>query len=312
MFLICGEALYDMFAGEASPDGGLSLDARPGGSPFNVAIGLARLGSPVAFYGAISQDMLGEQLHERLNTEGVDTRFVMRSDQPTTLSIVGAKPDGTPAYTFYGVNAADRSLPLGDVPALPPSVTGLHVGSYSLVVNPIADTISALVAREAGHRLISLDPNVRPAIEPDMAVWRRRVAEIAVQADVIKASREDLELLWPGKSIDALAGKWLSEAASLVVVTDEDKGVLAHSRKQSVRVMAEPCKVVDTVGAGDAFQAALLHGMARLRLMPANRLADITEADMMRLAAFACRAAAVTCSRRGASLPYVRDFGREL
>lgn len=303
MFLVCGEALYDVFTGETSADGALAMTARAGGSPFNVAIGLARLGTPVSFLGGVSRDRLGELLFQRLRSEGVDTRFVVLSDRPTTLSLVGAKPDGTPAYTFYGVQSADRSLTIDDVPALSASVTGLHVGSYSLVATPIADAIAGLVAREAGHRLISLDPNVRPAIEPDMRVWRRRVMAIAEQADVIKASHEDLNLLWRGKSAEWLAGRWLSGATALVVVTHGKDGAIAYSRKHVVRVPAEPTEVVDTVGAGDAFQAALLHGLASLGLASAAKLADVTDAGMLRLLAYAGRAAAVTCSRRGADLP---------
>jgi fructokinase len=309
MYLVCGEALYDVFVGDEAPGGGLSLDAHAGGSPFNVAIGLARLGSQVGFLGGLSRDQLGKRLHARLGAEGVDRRFLVRMNRPTTLSLVSKTAEGTPAYTFYGAGAADRSLSVEDLPVLPQPITGLHFGSYSIVAAPTADALVCLAEREAGKRLITLDPNVRPAVEPDMKVWRRRIDRLAKLAALIKVSKEDLALLWPGKSADAIARRWLDGGAGLVVVTKGEYGAMAYTDRHFVGNLASKAKVVDTVGAGDSFQAALLHALASLSLTSKAKLAGMAHPELIAVLAYASRAAAITCSRRGADLPRATDLG---
>ena len=309
MYVVCGEALFDVFVGEDRRDGSLPLDARAGGSPFNVAIGLARLGSPAGFLAGLSRDPLGERLAARLDAEGVDTRYLVRSDRLTTLSLVGKTPEGTPAYTFYGAGAADRSLTLADLPDLPRKVIGLHFGSYSIVAKPGADALAALAEREAGSRLISLDPNVRPTVEPDMKVWRRRIDALAGTASLIKVSSEDLALLWPGKSIDAIAKQWLDLGVALVVVTLGEKGALAYTARHAVAIAAAKTRIVDSVGAGDSFQAALLHALAAMKLTSKSKLALISQSEMIAVLNYANRAAAITCGRRGADLPSAIELG---
>ena len=175
MILVCGEALFDLFLAEEDGPGALRFDACAGGSPFNVAVGVARLGGAVGLLAGVSRDLLGARLEAMLEAEGVDTRYLVRSDRPTTLSVVGSDAEGQPAYAFYGAGAADRSVDASELPALDGAVTGLHLGSYAIAVAPIADALARLVEREA-RRFVSLDPNVRPTIEPDMAVWRSRIA----------------------------------------------------------------------------------------------------------------------------------------
>ncbi len=309
MYVVCGEALFDVFVGEERADGSLLLDARAGGSPFNVAIGIARLGSPAGFLAGLSRDPLGERLAARLEAEGVDTRYLARNGRLTTLSLVGKTAEGTPAYTFYGAEAADRSLTSADLPSFPRKVIGLHFGSYSIVAQPVADAFAKLAAREAGSRLISLDPNVRPTVEPDMKVWRRRVGALAGTSTLIKASAEDLELLWPGRSIDTIARQWLDLGVALVVVTLGEKGALAYTAGHAVAIGAAKVKVVDSVGAGDSFQAALLHALAAMKLTSKAKLAKISRAELIALLGYAGRAAAITCGRRGADLPRATELG---
>jgi fructokinase len=309
MYLVCGEALFDVFVGDVRADGSLALDARAGGSPFNVAIGLARLGASTGFLTGLSRDPLGEQLFFRLEAEGVDTRYVIRSDRPTTLSLVGRTAAGTPAYTFYGSGAADRSLTPADLPSLPREVIGLHLGSYSIVATPTADALAELAEREAGRRLISLDPNVRPTVEPDMQVWRQRIGKLAESAALIKASSEDLALLWPGRNADDIARQWLETGAVLVVVTLGENGARAYTSRHAAAIGAAGTAVVDTVGAGDSFQAALLHGLTSLKLTSKARLAAIGPAELTALLTYANRAAAITCARRGADLPRAKELG---
>ncbi|MDT8260527.1 PfkB family carbohydrate kinase, partial [Pseudomonas aeruginosa] len=200
MYLVCGEALFDVFSLEsAARSNELGFTAIAGGSPFNVAVGLRRLGVEVALFGGLSSDYLGARLRRVLEEEGVDCGFLVPSDAPTTLAMVGLDASGSAQYQFRGEGCADRQVRLEHLPTLDGRIRGLHVGSYTLVVTPVADTLLALVRRESDRRLVSLDPNVRLDPQPDIDLWRRRVEAFASHAHLIKASEEDLALLYPDR-----------------------------------------------------------------------------------------------------------------
>ena len=302
MYLICGDALFDFFLTDETAPGAATYSARAGGSPFNVAIGIARLEGKSSMMTGLSTDMLGVRLRQVLEAEGVDTRFAIESDRPTTLSLVGLDATGSPAYQFYGDNAADTSIQTTQLPVLGDDITGLHFGSYSIVVSPGADAL-AVLARENSARFISLDPNIRPTIEPDMAVWQARIADLLPHVDLLKISKEDIDVLHPGKSLDELALGWLAAGVGLVVVTDggeSARGWLANGWQ--AEVFPPATKVVDTVGAGDTFQAALLAELA-LRGKPREVIDGLNETSLSEILMTAAKAAAITCSRRGANMP---------
>jgi fructokinase len=307
MFLVCGEALYDVFAADEEADGALRLSARAGGSPFNVAIGLARLGHAAALLTGVSRDQLGERLVRHLAREGVETRYLVRSGRRTTLSLVGLDATGAPSYTFYGVGSADCSLTEADMPRLGDDVVGLHFGSYSIAVAPTADAFAALARREAG-RLISLDPNVRLSVEPDVAVWHARIGALLPLAGLVKVSMEDLSALAPGAAAADVARAWRDRGPSLVVVTDGARGAAAWSAAGHVSVPGSAIDVVDTVGAGDAFQAALLAGILDHGVGTRQALSTLSGNAIGDLLAAAGRAAALTCTRRGADLPRAAEL----
>ena len=302
MYLICGEALFDCFPGAESENGALHFQARAGGSPFNVAIGVARLGGSSALLTGISTDMLGRQLVHMLEREGVDTQYLVRSSHPTTLVMVGVDAQGQPDYTMYGTDSADRSVTTAELPPIGPEITGLHFGSYSLVVRPVADALASIAA-SAGDRFVSVDPNVRLTVEPDLDLWRTRVAEYAAAAHLLKISSEDLAALYPGVDPETKVTDWHDAGVRLVVVTDGGNKVTGWlPGTDPVHVTPPRVEVRDTVGAGDTFQAALLsrlseHGRATEVLMMLDR------AGLGELLTFAATAASITCSRRGADLP---------
>ncbi len=302
MFLICGEALYDVFP-LAETATGFTLDARIGGSPFNVAVGLSRLARPVAFFTGLSSDPLGRRLERALAAEGIDTDYLVRKHNPTTLAVVGLTAAGVPHYTFYGHEAADRAVTRADLPALPEAVTGLHFGSFSVMVGDTAESFLALARKHAATRLISYDPNVRLNVEPDVAQWRARVEEISAIADMMKVSDEDLDLLFPGDEVESAVSRWHSRGVRLVVVTRGAEGALASLGGESFQLPGRKVETVDTVGAGDTFQAALLCGLEELGKASKPGLAALTTDECRRLVGFAIQAAAVTCTRRGADLP---------
>lgn len=307
MFLICGEALFDLFGSE-DPDHSLNFDARIGGSPFNVAIGLARLGEKAAFFGGISRDALGEKLLQKLKDEQISDRYVLRSDHLTTLSLVQQNTQGHPAYTFYGANAADRMVTEDDLPDFEQSPEFIHIGSYTALTDPISTALKTLVQRERSRSLISFDPNIRPTVVPDMDLWRKNTESLVPLADIIKVSDEDLELIYPGQPVEAIAKDWLANGAILVVVTKGKDGASAFIADREVSAPGVSVRIEDTVGAGDTFQAALLSGLNTLGVNDRQTLADLDSDRVKRLMAFCTQAAAVTCSRRGADLPKWTDL----
>ncbi|HVY05411.1 MAG TPA: carbohydrate kinase [Burkholderiales bacterium] len=302
MFVVGGEALFDVFAGAPSADG-LVLEARTGGSPFNVAIGLARLGQASAFFGAISRDAFGNRLMSALADEGVDTGAVRRTDAPTTLSVVGLDDRGVPTYFFHGDHGADRDLPVAALASIPAQARVFHFGSYSLLVEPVASTLRALVESQCKRSLVAYDPNVRLNVEPQLDRWREVVAWMAAHTHVLKASEEDLALLFPGVDLQTLAGKWLDQGAALIVVTRGGEGAVAWTRNARVERPAKKVVVVDTVGAGDTFQAAMLAWLSEHDRLHPRAPAALEAGDLAALLDFAVAAAAITCSRRGAQLP---------
>ncbi|MCW7537813.1 carbohydrate kinase [Aquabacterium sp. A7-Y] len=302
MFVVCGEALMDVYTGEPTP-AGLGLDARLGGSPYNVAVGLARLGRPVAFLGGVSTDAFGERLLQALRQERVDVSTVVRSTGPTTLSVVGLNAHGVPEYAFHGQGAADRLLTQQSLPALPEATRVLQFGSYTTVVEPVGSALRALAARECGRRLVAYDPNVRLNVEPDVSRWQAVVEVMATCAHLVKVSDEDLGCLYPGVPAAEVAQRWLGQGARLVVVTRGGEGSLAWTRQVQAQAPARAVAVVDTVGAGDTFQAALLTRLDELDALSPAALEGLSAETLAGVLGFASRAAAITCSRRSADLP---------
>lgn len=311
MYLVCGEALFDFFSendasGLASK---VNFKAIAGGSPFNVAVGLRRLGVDAALLAGLSTDYLGRRLLQVLQDEGVCQDYLLDFAAPTTLAMVAVGANGSPQYSFRGEGCADRQLQPEHLPALGPEVRGLHIGSFSLVVQPIADTLLALVRRESGKRLISLDPNVRLNPEPDIDLWRNRIATLVELADLIKVSDEDLHLLYPGQDPAQVIEGWLQHRCQLVFLTRGGAGASVFSRAHgSWSTPASAVKIVDTVGAGDTFQAALIAWLTEQQLDSVEGVKQLGREQIDRMLKFAVQAAALTCSKTGPDLPYRKQL----
>lgn len=307
MYLVCGEALFDFFSeddasGLASK---VNFKAIAGGSPFNVAVGLRRLGVDAALFAGLSTDYLGRRLQQVLQAEGVRADYLVDFAAPTTLAMVAVGANGSPHYSFRGEGCADRQLRLEHLPQLGPEVRGLHIGSYSLVVQPIADTLLTLVQRESGKRLISLDPNVRLNPEPNIELWRSRIATLVELADLIKVSDEDLSLLYPEQDPQRVIEGWLQYRCQLVFLTRGGEGATVFSKAHgSWSVPACSVKIADTVGAGDTFQAALITWLTEHQLDSVEGVQSLGREQIDGMLKFAVQAAALTCSKTGPDLPY--------
>lgn len=308
MILVCGEALMDVFTQEATSSG-MVLDARVGGSPVNVAIGLARLGVQAAFFGGISQGVLGQRLVSALTAESVDIRYIARSHAPTTLSLIELNDQGVPSYAFYGEGGADRSLSVEALDILHGATPdALHFGSYTMVVEPVASVQRQLVERYQAQALISYDPNIRLNVQPDLQPWLAALQFMVPRVGLLKISLEDFALLLPDVTLETQVQEWLNKGVALVVVTRGSDGVSAWSAAHRVDVQAYPCQLVDTVGAGDSFQAAMLAWLEEHNSLSRASVTALAFDKIRQMLMFAARAAALTCSRQGADLPSLADL----
>ncbi|MGY8664298.1 carbohydrate kinase [Bradyrhizobium sp. UFLA05-109] len=305
MILVCGEALADLFVVER-PDSGLTARVTLGGSPLNVAIGLARLEETAAFCGGISSDRLGMALRRKLESERVALDYVVNSDRLTTISIVTTDPSGQPSYSFHGEGKADREVGIDALPgSLPAEVCALTFGSYTLAVAPVADAYLALARREAGRRVISVDPNLRPTVTPNLEDWKRRFGAFLSIADIVKASEEDIAAAYgEDAKTDEVVADWFASGPSIVLVTHGGNGATSYLKSgEKFSVPGKPINVVDTVGAGDTFHAAILSHLSSSGKLSKECIADLTAPELARAIEFAVTAAAITCSRQGADLP---------
>jgi fructokinase len=307
MIVSCGEALIDFLPRAESADAPATFAAFPGGSPFNVAIAIARLGQPAAFFGGLSSDLFGETLRKHLEQSGADFSLANFSDRPSTLAFVSVV-NGNARYAFLDEGSAGRMLTENDLPALPKKVAALHCGSFSLAKEPCGSAFEALMRREKTDRVISFDINVRPTLIKNRDGYLARVDRLAAMADLIKLSEEDLEWLAPSSSFEALADRLQDLGARIVVLTRGAGGAVALSGMQRTEVPSIPVKVADTIGAGDTFTAAMLARLSERQLLTKHAVARLSPAETSDMLTFAARAAAITVSRPGANPPWLREL----
>jgi fructokinase len=306
MMLSCGDALID-FVPLVAADGRDAVRPAVGGSCLNVAVGMARLGAPTGFVGGISTDLFGRMIADHAKSSGVDIAYATRSDRQTTLAFVRII-GGESQYAFYDAATAAREwifsrdmIPFG-------SVEALHVGSTTLVHDQGAAETAALIADAKSRATIAFDPNCRPNLVKDIDAYRARIDAFADEADIVKMSDVDFNYLHGEAAYAERASSLLLRGPSLVVVTCGNQGAQAwHRNAGMVEVEAPKIEVVDTIGAGDSFQAALLFALRELNCIARKKLQAIAADDLRRALSFACGCAAVTCTRAGADPPWQRE-----
>ena len=302
MILCCGEALIDMLP-RLTADGEGAFAPHPGGAVFNTAVALGRLDAPVGFLSGLSTDFFGDQLRASLETSRVATDHVVFSDRPTTLAFVRLV-HGQASYAFYDENTAGRLLSPADLPRLAESVDALFFGGISLIAEPCGASYEALMSREAPRRLTMIDPNVRAGFVSDEHAYRERIARLLAMADIVKVSDEDLNWLEGPGEIDSMARGLLTCGPKLVIVTHGADGVTGYTAGYTVFVAAKPATVVDTVGAGDTFNAGFMARLQARGLLNKAALVSLAEQDTREALDFGASAAAITVSRAGANPPW--------
>ncbi|SNS12922.1 carbohydrate kinase family protein [Antarctobacter heliothermus] len=299
MILCCGEALIDMLPRQTDA-GEPAFAPYAGGAVFNTAIALGRLGAPSGYLGGLSNDLFGQMLAEALTASKVDYSLCPRSGRPSTLAFV-TLTDGQARYAFYDENTAGRMLSEPELPSLDDTTEALFFGGISLVSEPQANSYAALCSR-AGDRVVMIDPNIRPGFITNEASYRARLAAMLARADIVKISDEDMD--WLGTDPASL----LQGDTSVVLVTLGAEGVDVMTAKGTHRVPARRVTVVDTVGAGDTFNAGFLAGLHKAGLLSRKALATAPAENLGSAAELGVRSAAVTVSRAGANPPWEHEL----
>ena len=302
MILCCGEALIDMILAKTAA-GEDAYIPRPGGAVFNTAIALGRLGVRTGFLSGVSTDPFGERLAAALAADGVDASRLIRSDRPTTLAMVHLK-DGAATYSFHDEGSAGRMISADDAKDPPKDAKTLFFGGISLAAEPAADAYAEMLARWRAGRMVMIDPNIRPAFIRDEARYRARLSAMFALSDIVKVSDEDLAWLTGRDAVEAGAREILGSGPATVIVTKGEKGATAFTETGALSVPARQVECVDTVGAGDTFNAGFLAALAERGALRR----DPGEQDLMAALALGAAAAAVVCTRTGADPPRRKDL----
>ncbi|WP_314413145.1 carbohydrate kinase family protein [Streptomyces kroppenstedtii] len=300
MIVVAGEALIDLVPSE--PGALAALAPRRGGGPYNTAVALGRLGSRAAFCSRISTDAFGAALADGLREAGVDVSSVQRGAEPTTLAVASIAADGSAGYSFYVEGTADRLFSAPD--RLPEGARAVSFGTCSLVLEPGASAYEELMRTASAQGVFTtLDPNIRAGLIPDPDAYRARFKSWLPSVSLLKLSEEDAR--WLGGT----PREWLASGPSAVVITRGGDGLTAFTRDGGeYSVPGEPVDVVDTIGAGDTVNAALLHGLAARDALSEVGPVGLGADGWGELLRFAARAAAITCSRAGAEPPYAHEL----
>jgi fructokinase len=306
MIICCGEALIDMLPRE-STQGEPAFAPYAGGAVFNSAIALGRLGIPAEFFSGLSSDLFGQQIREVLASSNVGSRYADISARPTTLAFVRLT-DGHASYTFYDENTAGRMLTEADLPAFDTDVDAVLFGAISLIPEPCGSAYEALMRREHGSRVTMLDPNIRPGFIQDKDRHLARMSRMIAIADIVKLSDDDLSWFGEGGSQDDIAANWLGRGPKLVIITSGSKGATGYSRNHKITVASQRVEVVDTVGAGDTFNAGVLASLHDQVLLSKAAIGTLSETAIQQALSLGARAAAITVSRAGANPPWRREI----
>jgi fructokinase len=298
---VMGEALIDLLVDR---DGNVTSSI--GGGELNKARALARLGVPVSFLGGLSRDSLGRRIRRALEADGVAIALPNATHAPTTLAIASLATDGSATYRFLLQRTSVTEVtPSAALDAVPANTAMLLTGGIGMALSPFAEAIVAVVNGAPADCIVMIDPNVRPAIVDSHPQYRATLEALLVRADIIKVSAEDLHHLFPNRDCMKAARSLHKHRGAVVIVTDGGKEVCIVTAQGEDRCAVPETKVVDTVGAGDAFSGGFaawifLQGFTRASLQDITAMTSAVQA--------AIAVATVTCQRQGADPPHRSDL----
>lgn len=301
MIICCGEALIDMIQ-QRSVDGKDLFLPIAGGAIFNTAIALGRLGISTGFVSGISTDLFGDQIIQELEKSQVQTDYCIRSNQPSTLAFVKLNKE-IASYSFFDENSAGRNLSASAIPGLPEKLDAMHFGGISLISEPCGSAFEGIQSKNRNNTVISLDPNIRSDFIKNPTSHRTRILRMIGNSDIVKVSDEDLEWTCDGTNPNEMLKSWLLSGTTLVIVTKGGEGATAHASWGNIHIPAFEVEIVDTIGAGDTFNAGLLAGLKNQGLLSKQRLRQINSKELSAAIEYASKVAAYTVTQSGANSP---------
>lgn len=308
MILCCGEALIDMLPDQTAA-GDACFVPRSGGAIFNTALALGRLGIEVGMVTGLSTDMFGKQLKRDLVDSQVDVSHIVYSNRPTTLAFVQIV-NGHANYAFYDENTAGRMLEKPEISKISRDTKAMFFGGISLACEPCGSSYAALCLEHAKHLPIMLDPNIRPAFIENEAAYRERLTRMLGVVDIVKVSDEDLDWIQNGAiDIFTKAQTLLDHGPTIVILTQGENGAAAFRKGHDpVEIKSPMVDVVDTVGAGDTFNAGFLASLVQQNALNRTILGNLSS-DVLRKALLnGAQIAAVTVGRAGANPPWASEL----
>ena len=306
MIICCGEALIDMIPNNLD-NGETAFIPKIGGAVLNTSICLGRFGANVAFLGSVSNDLFGEMIIEELEKSKVKTSLCVKTSQNTTLAFAKIA-NGTTTYSFFDENSSNKNISLKDVVLDDKDVTTLYVGGISLMSEPNGSEIESFVNKQSSSKVVFFDPNIRPNFIENRSIFIQRFENILSQSDIIKISDEDFEWLYPDTSFEELHKKWLDLGLSIIVLTKGSEGAIIKTKKYEVFAKAQKVEVIDTIGAGDIFNGALLFSLSKNNNFSKKGLVNIDEKSLEESLMFANKVAGISVGRIGANPPFFSEL----
>lgn len=303
MFVIGGESLIDLVSAPRGADGTIHMQAHQGGSPYNCAIALAKLGNDTGYLCPISRDGFGDFLMEPLDGAQVRVLLGERVFEPTTLAVVTLNARGQAQYEFY--RGAERALDKDQlVTALPGNLEVFQIGGFC-PIEPEDAAIWLDVAKEAATRgaVLSMDPNLRPSLVADFDAYKTRLEQFFDLVQIVKLSTEDLEALDPEMDVEAHVRALLARAnCELVIVTDGENGSRAFvADAEGVAGIYSPPIFGDTVGAGDSLMAGILTFLQNGHWL--KNLGSLDEALLGEMLRYGAVVSGLNCAEKGCHPP---------
>ncbi len=307
---VVGENIADAVVKSRLAEGEALLHVYAGGGPANTAVALGRLGTPTRFLSRLPEGVLGSLFIERLEHAGVDLALSVAAQEPATLAITSVENDGTAGYSFYVSETADWQWRKDELDRAPLyEAACVHAGSLALAIEPGGTAIERLLSEVRAHATVSIDPNVRSGIVKT-AIYRSKIAHWVQLADIIRLSHEDFNELVDlsgGRSMEHVCDEWHDAGVSLIVITRGAASTIVSFQGSRLEISVNSAKIVDTIGAGDTFNAGMLHWLHRTGNL-GGRLNHLDMQTVEQAVTYGSSVATLSCERSGANSPWAREL----